>query len=731
MSEAKRVLEAIKASGVTRVAVVDDAFDPPDIPQNQLGELLDYLMADNADQVRKEAAIEEEAWQAAIEGLNAGSDDAAFELLRKLYAAYLQTFDSKFDPMGQFATLKGPNLAYVRPLLNLIRQAEPNITVTTYGTQMDAVEEQDGPHVVFVDLYLDPSISPTDAPELAHARSAAEASIARIEPLLKLSPSVILMSSHSGTTQAKEYRSKIGGANRVYASRFGFVEKTKFTEGEGDIAVDPETSDVLLDLFQTYNFGRGLHTTLDSWVKSAKAAVENLEDEIDGLELADLAYLVRFRLAAEGQSLPDYLEWLLGECLIDELGRQLDKAVPVTHFTEEAKRVEGAFNGPTEKVASLYHRVRFENKRVRPREHFRLGDLYLHKQKKGADRLIAIMNPDCDLVKRPGQSKPAAHAVLTLQGTLQQFNAPSTSVGDFIVIDDKPQNIKWNYRAIETMPFDNVMAQAGQDHGDYRYLGALRPLYAQEIQANMLNRLGRVGVAVAPALAFASEVTVHYAVKGGRLMTLKVDCKDVPAYVVPARQSDQEGLAVFTRPFVRQLLIALGDIDQTTLAAEAVRHLNAILGDAGRAKLSSLTADGLELEQSAGNGVLLTGKRPKMNGQYWCCIAVAIKLDVEPSEPEKTVPVAPEVITLNPAEAVAPGAEPSVATQDAVAEEQDIVAPGGEPSEATKTVPVAPEVITLNPAEAVAPSPEPSVTAQDVVADEQAMVVPVRQCATK
>lgn len=710
MSEAKRVLEAIKASGVTRVAVVDDAFDPPNIPQEQLGELLDYLMADNAEQVRLEAAIDAEAWQAAIEGLNSGSDDAAFELLRKLYAAYLQTFDSKFDPMGQFATLKGPNLAYVRPLLNLIRQAEPNITVTTYGTQMDAVEEQDGPHVVFVDLYLDPSISPTDAPELLQAQSAAEASIARIEPLLKLSPSVILMSSHSRTTQAKEYRSKIAGANRVYASRFGFVEKTKFTEGDGDIAVDPEASDVLLDLFQTYNFGRGLHTTLDSWVKSARAAVEKLEDEIDGLELADLAYLVRFRLASEGQSLPDYLEWLLGECLIDELGRQLDKALPVTQLNtlkpEEAKRVEGAFDGPTEKVASLYHRVRFENKRVRSREHFRLGDLYLQKQKKGADRLIAIMNPDCDLVKRPGQPKPAAHAVLTLHGTLQQFNAPSTSVGDFIVIDDKPQNIKWNYRVIETMPFEGVMSQAGQDHGDYRYLGALRPLYAQEIQANMLNRLGRVGVAVAPALAFASEVTVHYAVKGGRVMTLKVECDGVPAYVVPARQSDQEALAVFTRPFVRQLLVAFGKIDQATLAADAAHQLNAILGEAGRAKLSSLTAEGLELEQSVGNGVLLTGKRPKLNTPYWCCIAVSMKLDEELSEPTKAVEVPPKMV-----------ADPSGAVQVPIGEKQTFVAPGGEPSEAAKTVHVAPEISAAS-----APGAGSPVAAQDPVVQEQAVV---------
>lgn len=637
MSEAKRILEAIKASGVTRVAFVDDAFDVPNIPEDQHGDLLEYLTSASAQEVRQAANISAEDWTAAVEGLNAGSSDAVFELLRQLYSVYLQTFDKKFDPMGQFEMLKGPNLQYVRPLLTLIRQAAPDVTVTTYGTQMDAVEEQDGPHVVFVDLYLDPGISPTDVPQAGQAQDAAQASIARITPLLKLSPSVILMSSHTDTEEAKGYRQKIGGSNRVYASRFGFVGKAKFTEKDGQINVDPEAGDILLDLFQTYNFGRGLHSTLEAWVKGTREAIKVLEDEIDDLDLPDLAYLVRFRLAAEGQGLPDYLEWLLGECLIDEVGRQLDKGLAVSQLDtlkpEEAQLIKGAFDGPTEKVAALYHRVRFENKRTRPREHFRLGDLYLRKRENEPDHLVAIMNPDCDLIKRPSGKKPAALAVLTLQGDLQQFNVPSTSVGDFIVIDGQPQNIKWNYRAVETLPFAGVMEKAGQDHGEeYRYLGALRPLYAQEIQANMLNHLGRVGVAVPPALAFASEVTVHY-VANGSAKELKVDCKGTPAYYVPARQSGQEGRMVFRRPFVRQLLTTLSGLDRNSLSDEAKRHLAGLLSDNGRVKLSSLTAEGLELEKSAGYGVLLTAKKPKLGPQSanWCCLAVS---KVEPIRAE-------------------------------------------------------------------------------------------------
>jgi hypothetical protein len=334
----------------------------------------------------------------------------------------------------------------------------------------------------------------------------------------------------------------------------------------------------------------------------------------------------------------------------------LDNVLPDTLLaklgTEGIKDIDCAFDGPTEKVAALYHRVRIENKRARAREHFRLGDLYLRAQENKPDQLIAIMNPDCDLVKRPEESGPAAHAVLTLRGTLEQLNAPSTSVGDFIVIDGKAQNIKWDYRAIETLPFSGALTKAGQSTEDYKYLGALRPLYAQEIQANMLTRLGRVGVAVAPALAFASTVSVYYATTGGK-ETLAIAGEETPCYSIPARQSGQERLVLFRRPFVRQLITALEGIDRSTLTKEAATHLKALLSDAGREKLSSLTADGLHLERAVGHGVLLTGKKAKLSqqGPYWCCLAITMKAEEVPPDDKEEVDIAPATTVKSQLEA--------------------------------------------------------------------------------
>jgi len=635
MMEAKRILEAIKASSVERIAFVDDAFDAPEIPESDWGELLAYLMAPEAEQIRVEAGIDEADWLGGIGGLQTSSREPVDELVDQLYEAFLRTFDARFDPMGKFVVIKGPNLAYVRPLLALVRQASPGVSIQTYGSQMDAVDAQDGPHVIFVDLFLSASVSPDGTPAPEDAKTALHQSLERIKPLLGLNPSIILMSSHPEAPQREEYRQGMEDKARAYASRFGFVSKKQILEDNatGAVRVEANAGDVLLDLFQTYNFGRGLHQTLSTWLSSAQAAVQTLKGEIDDLSLADLAYLVRFRLADEGQSLPDYLEWLLGEYLIDEVGRKLDDALPKTQLDNEAKVIDGSFEGPTRKVADIYHRVRFENKRKRSREHFRLGDLYLRTPENAPAHLIAIMNPDCDLVKRPSTDKPAAQAVLTLQGKLESFTAPSTSVGDFIVIGDQPRNIKWNFRAVETRPFSGVMALPGQSDGEFSYLGALRPMYAQEIQAKLLNQLGRVGVPVPPVLAFASTVTLHYAAKGGKLQTIEFPNEDAPCYFIPARQSDQEGVLIFRRQFVRELIAKLEAIDQSTLSVDAAGQLKSLLSEGGRDKLRKLTADGVELEKDIGQGLLLTKKKAKMGDKsaYWGCIVVGMKPEAVPA----------------------------------------------------------------------------------------------------
>ena len=638
MTQQQRVIDAIKQSGVQCIAIVDDAFDPPQFAEAQGGILLEFLEMEGAEDTRMAANISENLWKDAVSAIQRTDfvSKNIRDVVAALYAAYMKDLNEQFDPGGQFKILKGANLENIRPLLTLMAMCKPDINVRTFGAESGGGDNEVQVDAVFVDLYLDQGVSATEDPSSSVSVSAVDASIKRIAPFMISAPAVILMSSHAGQAKAVDYRGSINGG-AVYASRFGFIEKTKITcsHDSNVIQVEHEACDVLLDIFQGYKFGRGLHSALEMWRDSAKMAVENLVKDIDGLELRDIAYLVRFRLEGEGQSLPDYLEWLLTECLVDEVGKQMDKREKTPDFchltSAEAKKIEGAFDGPTDNIARLYHRVRIEDKRKNPREHFRIGDLYLLTAGE-TEYVRAVMNPSCDLVVRPPKNRRAAETLLTIRGDLEEFDGPATSVGDFIIVNDRPRNISWKYKAIETLQFSGayeVPGGGGSEDPNCVYLGALRPLYAQEIQKKFLSDLGRVGVAVPPALAFAASVRLSYCEKGGQLKELPLgDASETLCYVVPPPRSGKSGSAVFKRKFVRVFLRVIKGLDRSKMPDEAVSHLEHLRKEDAEMMLRKTISAGIQLEHSVACGVFLTAQDKRPTCSPWCWLTVSVSCDV-------------------------------------------------------------------------------------------------------
>ncbi len=648
-----RIHEAIKHSGVKHIAIVDDVFDAPELHADDFGPVLDLLEGDDSGQIRDAANIKEATWQGALDSIQNGEYDAVdvVDCIKGLYEAYLENFDPKFDPGAKFSTIKADNLKNVRPIVSFLQGCGPEISINKFGKNVGTVQIADGELVVFVDLFLDDKIGANEDPSKAVAASAVTDSIRRIQPLMKHNPSVVLMSSHQGRKEAEEYRQRIEGG-RVFASRFAFVEKKQVSQNGSQFVFEDEALFALLDVFDSYRFGRGLHAALDAWTASAQKAIKQMRDEIEALELRDISYLVRFRLAEEGQSLTEYLEWLLSEGLVDMVGEKLDQheqPAELTYLTkEEASKIGGAFDGPTENVARLYHRVRVEAARKIARKQFRLGDLYISRSKDASEQLVAVMNPDCDLVTRSDKPRNA-RSLLTLKGTLQDFDGPKTSVGDFIMIKGKPRNIAWDYDDIETLPFTGIMAKPGQSGGDYEYVGALRPLYAQEIQGRLLNHLGRVGVAVPPALAFAVSLTAQYRTKKG-VQTMELgEPAETQCYYVPARQSGQTGKAVFTRKFIKNFCAALEGIDIASIQDDDQKVLNSLKGVKVREKLAESTYGGIFLEAPICPGVILTGKpeyKPSGNNKPLCWITLELPDGDVVVDPEATC-VLEEVDAIN------------------------------------------------------------------------------------
>jgi len=633
------LLEAIRESGITRIAIIDDAFDPPEVDDLNAGDVLEYLEGEAFASLRSEVGLSKEAHQRALQALRE-TDYESEELtlfIEGLYGSFIPTLDSRFDPGGIFEVNRGDNLRYVIPILRLLSKCGPEIEIIRFGSRAEDLNRLGSEtHLIFVDFYLDPNLAVGEEPKGKSRTDAKAASLERLTGLLKSqagqAPSVVLMSSFQVRDQADKYRLSLNkDRSRVFASRFIFIEKTQLElTASGEIQVQEEAADALLDIFQSYEFGRALHASLDCWLESAANAVQALGEEIVDLDLKDFAYLVRFRLAQEGQGLLEYLEWFFGECLLDSVGRAVDEKTAGDNRISAlsgsaASRIEGAFDGPTRKVAELYHKVRIENPRTsRGSSNYKLGGLYLVGEG-GQRSVVAVMTPDCDLIAREG-GKRAAPRLLTVSGKLKGFDVPDSSVSDFVVINKKPFNISWNRKSVETKEFIDWPASGAPPDGP-EYIGTLRPLYAQELQRNLLHDLGRVGVSVAPVLGMTASVAVVVKQRSGQ--ERKLDTSELPGsvcYVVPKRGVADKSRVIFKRQFVRSLISALSGMDPDPLSPHAASNIAQLKQPNAYQRLAKMFKSGVALEEVVDLGIFLTAKpsRKESAEGTWCWLFVGM-----------------------------------------------------------------------------------------------------------
>jgi hypothetical protein len=627
-----RFLEAIKASELKHVTIIDDAFDPPQLTDRTGGQLLDFFENASLASVRRDAGLTPEAEREALTALAQNKYDAEplLAAIAALYEHYVVTLDPRFDPDEIFKTAKGDNLRNLLPLLTLLSRCNPALQIVRIGSSPEAIEGlSDKTELVFVDFYLDKSLAADDDTSTKKKLAAKEASLKRVRQIMDKSgddsPSVVLMSSHKVRDRAEKFRSEIGGG-KVFASRFAFLEKTQIKlSSESKIGIEDEAADELLDIVQTYGFGRGLHAAMTCWLSASRKATDLLWTEIEQLGLKDLAYLARFRLAQEGQGLLEYLEWFFGECLLNSLGNCLDEIVVgddrIKGLTGDAlERIEDAFDGPTVKIADLYHRVRIEPPRTNRVTNFRLGDLYLIGS--GRSRTLeAVMTPDCDLMVRPSGKRDAPR-LLTVTGRLKRFDTPEASVADFIMLNDKPYNVRWNRKELKAHEFD-AWPRPGDSSEDIKFLGTLRPLYALELQRDVLSDLGRVGLSIAPAIGMTAAVKVTARKKGGKTFDVPLTgLSNAPAYLVPSRGGNDKSVVIFKRQFVKSLLEALRNLSADELSEDAAGHLGQIKAPLAYSKFSKLFQSGLTLEEIVDCGIFLTGKPSKPS--HWCWISVSM-----------------------------------------------------------------------------------------------------------
>ena len=635
MDHEARVKTAIEQGGITSVIVIDDAFDPPSIGDEDAGPLLDLLTRNEHGQTRKKSKLTPEEIDAAVEALQNTeyADEAVTTVVAKIYARYVEKFDERFDPAGRFNLLKGSNLSFVRPLLNLLSKCN-GLKIVRIGSndsaaELGAVQAQ----VVFVDYYLDRTFTQNSDPDGQQGDAARAASIRMLASVLDAQPgagpSVMLMSSHAVADRAPDFRKEVrGGENPIFASRFQFMAKEDLKEDQnGRIEIASGAADALLDIAQRHAFAGAIEDALTLWKNGVDTAVGEVWKTITELELKDFAYLSRFRLADEGQPLSTYLEWFFGEVLVDAIARSVPWQNPSWAALDTAgkkgspgSQIEGAFDGPTGAIANLYYRARVDERPARENKDMRVGDIYIGP---GDGEVLAVITPECDLVVRRN-GRRAAPRLTAVAGTLQPLSGPDTSVADFLIRNKELVNVLWNTKDVRTIEYEAI----GID-GGYRLLGTLRPLYAYELQRRVLNELGRVGLAVAPAMAVNARASVVVRGKDGPLR-LELDTgADASCAVIPKRGGTDKPRVIYRRTFVNGLIESLSGVDDD-VHDDARRELSELLQPKRQIEFLEKLCRSGQQDGEAALGVITT-LSPEQTGKKapWCQILVEFHSEAE------------------------------------------------------------------------------------------------------
>lgn len=263
---------------------------------------------------------------------------------------------------------------------------------------------------------------------------------------------------------------------------------------------------------------RNVHVSLE---KAIESAAKNLLEQIESLELEDLATLYTAQLVTEKEPLSDYLGWLSGQLLTASVQRDIALAEKSMDLPAESYEVLLGHCEPTQNVSNLFSDFssvkpasgELFRSRNRHRQ-IRFGDLFLKsppKAQKGREKLLAansqeqiflmVISQTCDLL----QGKITNGQVLCVQGAGRQVEPTEIELlratikqmgsdGDILIRDgEKFTQIEWGNKNLLTVEQKTLSREAG-----YSYLGRLNEIYALEVQHTALHQLGRIGVPIVP-----------------------------------------------------------------------------------------------------------------------------------------------------------------------------------------------------------------------------------------
>lgn len=497
-------IKLLDEKGMTRVAIIDDAYDPIERNSFEYGEIEDFF-----DAIAEDTLATTELSQLAGKVIS-DSGEITDEVLNILWSASQQ-----LGPLrSHCANILFPNFLQKRfqvDMLGQVLEQELGREVVRLGTQNEfngSLIDHEGKQVdfhnppirlIFVDYYLGATQDPLSVKNAV-----------RITKLLYAqyhhtgdTPLIILMSSLPDVaTHADVFRE----ASELLGGMFYFASKS-----------DLSSSARLLLYLGAFAKALPVGATIQEWMHGLKTALaKSCEDLLKGLRelnLEDYAYIQKLSLKEDGQPMGEYLKWLysayLSHLLFESNAEMKTRQEAVDNLSFDVLPIRQAL--PSRKLAEIYRHALFapatdigsslEIDVDAPPYSLHLGDLFV---KDVHHEVRMILNAECDLAFTIDgeRSFEPQRSILIIYGRLQPLNQTITGADkvrtELFEYEGQAYRIAWNVKTVHSCPFGELRRFMTID--GYRRIAQLRQPFALEVQRAFASDLTRIGMPPPPPI---------------------------------------------------------------------------------------------------------------------------------------------------------------------------------------------------------------------------------------
>jgi len=551
----------LRDAGITKAAIIDDAYDPP--TRSEFAHEIDDFWGVV---VRTPALVEK------IRELKpgvAGAMDVDDDLLRKLWERrntlpeLRQILDEQLFPT---------RLASLAPLELLgANLQEVGVTPICLGSQQELPEPI---KLVFLDYRLGPGMEPAVEAARAKARRMYDAAANDADK-----PFIVLMSSHPEASAAKD---RFREASGLLGGLFGYTPKDQLKEKERLYLQLATWALGMPARHQIQHFVEALEVALDAASKEFRRSIRSL-----GFE--DYANIQWLSLQAEGHPFGHYMLWLY-KSFLAHLLHVHEKVVAEQRKLDALcfQEFSPSQSPPSMDLAKLYRFAITEpvdSELTHPRAAkddptplVRIGDLFFKEE--SADVLIVI-NPACDLAYAPKADRefPKDRPILLLHGVLQALEDVNEVKGlqtDLFHYEGKNFRVLWDHRRVTSNAYGEVSEWLRAQR--YSRKARLALPYALQVQQEFAMHLMRIGTPVRPPIYAHADVAVFCKGDGGKWLPAGERIRGAAVIIqLPAQRKDGDQF-VLTVDCIGQIVDRLDTA--ITLLKEQKGQLNAKLTEA-------------------------------------------------------------------------------------------------------------------------------------------------------